>query len=310
MRVETAEPLKTDRWQHVVVTYDGSRVAAGVKVYVDGQPVQLRVLVDELNQHFRCERTAARHWRRRPWTALFRQARRIASLWSSLVGRGSRVAGNAFSDRRHCRFTCDERTPAQARKLAACFLDQHAPPPIADVRSELLQLEQQKLKLEQSIPTTMVMQEMPEPRATFVLSRGEYDKPTERVSPGVPGSLTWPGQPPIRNRLDFARWLVAPENPLTARVTVNRIWQLYFGQGLVKTVNDFGSQGERPSHPELLDYLATEFVASGWNLKLLHKSIVMSATYRQSSRNTPELRVAIPTTACSPGDLGCACRQK
>ena len=101
--------------------------------------------------------------------------------------------------------------------------------------------------------------------------------------------MTWPGQSAIRNRLDFARWLVAPENPLTARVTVNRIWQLYFGQGLVKTVNDFGSQGERPSHPELLDYLATEFVASGWNLKLLHKSIVMSATYRQSSRNTPEL---------------------
>ena len=181
------------------------------------------------------------------------------------------------------------RTPAQARKLSECFLDQHAPAPIADVRSELLQLEQQKLKLEQSIPTTMVMQEMPEPRATFVLSRGEYDKPTERVSPGVPACLTWPGQSAIRNRLDFARWLVAPENPLTARVTVNRIWQLYFGQGLVKTVNDFGSQGERPSHPELLDYLATEFVASGWNLKLLHKSIVMSATYRQSSRNTPEL---------------------
>jgi hypothetical protein len=82
---------------------------------------------------------------------------------------------------------------------------------------------------------------------------------------------------------------VAPENPLTARVTVNRIWQLYFGQGLVKTVNDFGSHGERPSHPELLDYLATEFVASGWDLKQLHKSIVMSATYRQSSRSTPEL---------------------
>jgi hypothetical protein len=133
------------------------------------------------------------------------------------------------------------------------------------------------------------MQELPEPRATFELSRGEYDKPMERVAPGVPASLTWADQSPVRNRLEFARWLVAPRNPLTARVTVNRVWQLYFGQGLVRTSNDFGSQAEPPSHPELLDYLATEFVASGWNLKALHKSIVMSATYRQASDATPSL---------------------
>jgi hypothetical protein len=135
----------------------------------------------------------------------------------------------------------------------------------------------------------MVMQEMPDPRPTFVLARGEYDKPGERVSPGVPASLSWPDQPPVRNRLEFARWLVDPQNPLTARVTVNRIWQLYFGDGLVKTVNDYGSQGERPTHQDLLDYLAADFQENGWNLKALHKSIVTSATYRQSSRQMPNL---------------------
>ena len=106
----------------------------------------------------------------------------------------------------------------------------------------------------------MVMQEMPTPRDTFVLIRGEYDKHGEKVTPGVPASL-----PPLpdgtsNNRLGFARWLVDPANPLTARVTVNRYWQMLFGTGLVKTVEDFGSQGEWPSHPELLDWLATEFV--------------------------------------------------
>lgn len=289
VRVETVEPLAVDQWQHVVVTYDGSRVAAGVKIYVDGRPVSLRVLVDELNQDF-----ATKH-----------------PLTIGAAGPSPRFSGSIDEVRIYNRdlslseietlgelSTTDEiialpalkRTPVQSRKLTECFLDKHAPPNIADFRSKILDLEQQKLKLEHSIPTTMVMQEMPEPRATYVLSRGEYDKPTDRVYPGVPAILTSPRQGRIRNRLDFARWLVAPENPLTARVTVNRIWQLYFGQGLVRTANDFGAQGERPSHPELLDYLATEFVASGWDLKHLHKSIVMSATYRQSSEATPELQ--------------------
>ena len=145
-----------------------------------------------------------------------------------------------------------ERTPAQAKKLAACFLDRHAPAVVTAARSKVAQLEQQKSKLEDSIPTTMVMQEMPEPRPAFVLSRGEYDKPAERVSPGVPASLSWPEQPPIRNRLDFARWLVAPQNPLTARVTVNRIWQLYFGQGLGEDRQRFRFAGRAAKPPRVV----------------------------------------------------------
>jgi hypothetical protein len=289
LRVETVEALDQRRWQHVLVTYDGSRVAAGVKMYIDGHPVKLRVLVDELNQTFAVKQQPLLIGAGGPGPRYTGKLDELRIYSHACTQTDAELLATATPINEIAVLPLADRTAAQVRKLTACFLDRHAPPEIAAVRSELLELERQKHSLEDSFPTTMVMQEMPEPRPTFLLSRGEYDKPSERVSPSVPASLSWPNQPPIRNRLDFARWLVSPENPLTARVTVNRIWQLYFGQGLVKTVNDFGSQGERPSHPELLDCLATQFMATGWNLKALHKSIVMSATYRQSSQVTPTL---------------------
>jgi hypothetical protein len=142
----------------------------------------------------------------------------------------------------------------------------------------------------EGFPTTMVMREMPTPRPTHVLVRGQYDHRGAAVSPGVPGCLPpMPAGAPA-NRLGLARWLVDPAHPLTARVAVNRHWQMLFGTGLVKTVDDFGAQGEWPSHPELLDWLATEFVRNGWDVKAVLRLIVTSATYRQSSRSTPALR--------------------
>ena len=149
--------------------------------------------------------------------------------------------------------------------------------------------------LGQEVPTAMVMGEKTPPRKTFVLNRGQYDQPGEvEVRAGLPAALgQWPAGEP-RNRLGLARWLVSAENPLTARVTVNRLWQMHFGTGIVKSSEDFGAQGEWPSHPALLDWLATEFVHGGWNRKAMHKLIVMSATYRQSSRVTPALLEADP----------------
>src|SRR5262249_14291380 len=146
----------------------------------------------------------------------------------------------------------------------------------------------------------MVMEDMPKPRDTFLLTRGSYEKPADKVHAAVPAALPAlkaHGLRPVGfTRLDLARWLVSPENPLTARVAVNRAWQQFFGAGLVKTSEDFGVQGEKPSHPELLDWLATEFAASpgrqpgeGWDVKALHRTIVTSATYRQSSKVTPAL---------------------
>src|SRR5262249_21643304 len=144
-------------------------------------------------------------------------------------------------------------------------------------------------RLVQSFPTVMVMQESPKPKETHLLIRGAYDRPGPVVSPGVPAVLpSLPAGAPS-NRLGFARWLVDSANPLTARVAMNRFWQMYFGTGLVKTVEDFGSQGEWPSHPELLDWLATEFIRTGWDVKSMQRAIVTSATYRQASKVAPDL---------------------
>jgi hypothetical protein len=134
----------------------------------------------------------------------------------------------------------------------------------------------------------MVMTEMSAPRDTFVLVRGQYDQHGQKVTADVPSALPPLGKDAPRNRLGLAEWLVDPAHPLVARVIVNRYWQMYFGTGLVKTSEDFGSQGERPSHPELLDWLAREFVDSGWDVKHMQRLIVTSATYRQSSKVTPE----------------------
>lgn len=139
--------------------------------------------------------------------------------------------------------------------------------------------------------TVMVMHEMKMPRSTYLLTRGQFDQPdkSEVLVPGVPKALRADNDRQPKNRLEFAQWLVTEENPLTARVAVNRIWQQFFGQGLVKTSENFGTQGELPSHPDLLDWLAIELIESGWNTRHIQKLILESSTYRQKSEITPEL---------------------
>jgi Protein of unknown function (DUF1553)/Protein of unknown function (DUF1549) len=145
-----------------------------------------------------------------------------------------------------------------------------------------------------AIPVTLVMEEMETPRPTFILKRGAYDRPAESVSSATPGALPpFPAGLP-RNRLGLAQWLTDPAHPLTARVTVNRLWQTVFGTGLVRTTEDFGTQGDPPSHPELLDWLATEFVESGWDVKAFVRLLVTSATYRQDSRCSADQRARDP----------------
>jgi hypothetical protein len=183
----------------------------------------------------------------------------------------------------------EKRSKEQKQRLREYYLAFQAPEFERGLYTELKDVQERLRELDKKIPTVMVMDSAEKPRETHVLARGDYRNRGEQVQPGTPAVL-----PPLpagapRNRLGLAQWLVDPKHPLTARVAVNRFWALYFGAGLVKTVEDFGSQGELPSHPQLLDWLATEFIRTGWDVKALQRLIVTSATYRQSSQSTPEL---------------------
>jgi len=183
----------------------------------------------------------------------------------------------------------EQLAAADRQRLREQFL--LAAPELAAAAKEIRNLRQPP-----AYPTTLILRERPKdsPRRTFIHNRGEYLQPTDRVEPGVIAALgSLPADAPP-NRLGLARWLVSPENPLTARVTVNREWAAFFGRGIVKTLGDFGFQGESPTHPELLDWLAVEFMSDGWSLKRLHKLIVTSATYRQTSRVSPEVQARDP----------------
>ncbi len=278
MRVETAQPLAPGQWHHVAVTYDGGMKAAGTHLYIDGREAAMKVLFD---QHlwpvdhkaplrigagsglgFEGEIDNVRIYKR----ALTPDEIAALPLKQSLTG----IANLA------------ERTQAQQAKLDLAFVDTFAPD--AAMRKAKAGLDAYVATL----PTVMVMQEGPV-RDAFILKRGAYDAPGEKVTAGTPGELS-PFKPewPV-NRLGLAKWLVDRTHPLTARVTVNRYWQMLFGTGIVKTVEDFGSQGEWPMHPELLDWLAVEFMENGWNVKGILKTMVMSSAYRQASKPTAEL---------------------
>jgi hypothetical protein len=265
IRVETERALPAGETHHVAFTYDGSKLASGLKIYVDGKQEKLKVLVDELNQDFVVKEPI----RIRPSateTRIF--GRELPALEVAFL---AGTADGSEARRRQYLETQDKVAWAEVvrvRREREAYLDE--------------------------VPTVMVMQEMPQPLQAHLLIRGAYDRPGEPVSPGVPASLGKIPDGLPNNRLGLARWLISKENPLTARVTVNRIWQGLFGTGLVKTSEDFGAQGEWPSHPELLDWLAVEFVESGWNIKQLVKTIVMSDTYRQSSDANPELLAKDP----------------
>lgn len=287
IRVESRQPLPLNHWHHLTVTYDGSRLADGIRVYVDGQPIPLEIKLDQINQTF----------------ALPMEPLRIGGGQNLFAGAMDdvRIFGRDLSSAEVQCLAVPEtiseihalkpeaRNVAQREKLTRYFLEHHAPTTLRDTAHRLTQLKRERREFFENLPTVMVMEELKEPRETHVLIRGQYDHPAERVEPGVPGVFPPMAPDAPGNRLSLARWLVSPDHPLTARVAVNRFWQMYFGQGLVSTSEDFGAQGESPSHPELLDWLATEFIRLGWDTKALQRLIVTSATYRQASQVTEAL---------------------
>ena len=190
-----------------------------------------------------------------------------------------------------------QRTAEQQKQLRDYFLQSvntGTRATFAALFAKTAELDKQKKELDAAIPATMVSEDLAEPRDTFVLIRGAYDKKGDKVDRGVPSVLPALPEGVPNNRLGLAKWLVSPEHPLTSRVIVNRYWQQFFGTGIVKTSEDFGAQGTWPTHPELLDWLATEFIRTGWDVKRMHKLMLMSGTYRQSAHVSPALLVRDP----------------
>jgi hypothetical protein len=288
-RVETVQPIALNRWQHVMMTYDGSRTAEGIKIYVDGKSQELSIHLDDVNQNFQSREPLRIGGGAGPANRFRGQIDDVRIYDVALSPRHAAVVATGESIEEIAAIPAATRKAAQAEKISLYFLENQSPARVRQAWHDLTVSRRKKAQFLESLPTVMVMQERDVPRDTFMLMRGAYDKPGDKVTPGVPAVLPMLPKGVPNNRLGFATWLVDSANPLTARVAMNRFWQMYFGVGLVKTVEDFGSQGEWPTHPELLDWLATEFVRTGWDIKAMQKLIVTSAAYRQSSKATPEL---------------------
>ncbi|QEH38815.1 Planctomycete cytochrome C [Aquisphaera giovannonii] len=278
-------PMKT--WIHVFVTYDGSSKASGLKLYIDGRPAATDVAADTLKGTIRTG-VPLKIGQRHAGQGLDAVAISDVRIHDRAIGdaevAGIAAAGRALDLRDD---PAGPRAEALRDGLLAWWTDAR------DARSrglkaELARVEEELDAIRSRGTVAHVMEEKPGPATAYVLFRGEYDKRRDAVTAGTPDVLPpMPADLP-RNRLGLARWLLRPENPLTARVTVNRFWQEVFGSGLVATAGDFGVSGELPSHPELLDWLAVEFRESGWDVKRLFRLIANSSAYRQAGVATPE----------------------
>ena len=289
IQVQTTKALPAKKWSHVCLTYDGSSKANGVQIYLDGKATELKVDFDHLYKGI-----------------LFIPDIHTYGFNGFQLGKRDGVlpmAGGGIDELRifnrelvalEALYLHDQEAVAQIlekpkdNSIITAYQESFSPALLR--KKQTLQQQRDTLNaLLNTIPEIMVMGDLPEPRPTFILDRGNYDSPGEEVQADVPERLLSLPEGAKRNRLGLAKWLFHPDHPLTARVFVNHIWQMHFGKGLVKTTEDFGNQGALPSHPELLDWLAVQFMKTDWDIKALHKLIVLSATYQQSSAISPEL---------------------
>jgi hypothetical protein len=277
LKVRTKNAIPVNEWSHVIVTYDGSSRASGVRLYVNGQPAPLDVIRDGLWKDITYdggEPDLAIGFRFRDAGFKGGHVDDFAIFGRELTAlEATHVAG---------RDDLQTAWAAKSDSLFETFLAiAHAP--WQQAIQDLHAARDEQRKLINPISEIMAMSEMAVPKPAFILKRGSYDQPLEAVTANTPRILPpLPADAP-RNRLGLARWLTDPEHPLMARVTVNRFWQMMLGRGLVETSDNFGSQGALPTHPELLDWLAQDFIASGWDTRRMVKQIAMSAAYRQGS---------------------------
>jgi hypothetical protein len=286
IKVVTDTPAPKNQWFSVMATYDASQKASGVKIYFDGVLQPAHSEKDHLTATIRT--SVPLLFGKRSTTSPFNGRIADVRFFNRALSPGE-VADLSFGPelRSILAIAPEHRSVEQTKKLVAAFLAQC--PELAQVNAEITSANAAIEEINKQLPDTMVMEDLPKPRDNFVLIRGQYDKHGEKVQTGIPAVFPpMPASEP-RNRLGLARWIVSPTNPLTGRVLANRLWEKYFGTGLSKTTENMGTQSEPPSHPELLDWMATELVRDHWDLKAFQKLIVMSAAYRQSSVTTPEL---------------------
>jgi hypothetical protein len=282
--IRAVDPLPLNQWVHVTVSNDGSSRAAGLRLYVNGQPVRTEIIRDHLTKDITGGGGDTIDLGER-----FRDRGFKGGLIDDL-----RVFGRALTAVEVSALYAPTSHPAtDSTAWWETYLANHDAAYRAQVAA-VTAARATETQLADAAKEIMVMRELPTPKTAYILQRGDYDHRGAAVSPDTPAVLPpFPADQP-RNRLGLARWLTDPRHPLLARVTVNRFWQSLFGQGLVKTVDDFGNQGDRAEYPELLDWLAGEFIRSGWDVKALLKTIVLSETYRQRSFATPELMADDP----------------
>ncbi len=290
IKVSTKKPVTANEWHHVVGTYDGSKKAAGIKIYVDSKLEPHDVVHDSLKDSIETQQPFRIGLREK--TLPYRGLVDDLQLFGNVLDENSVKQLAAFETvsglADWVRVPLEQRTESQRKQIQQFYLNR-IDPEYPVVQTKLATAKKEKTVIEESTAAVMVMRDVNPPRETYVLKRGQYDQPSDRVYSSVPATLLHSGTEPPKDRLQLAQWLVSNSNPLTARVTVNRWWQNYFGTGIVKTAEDFGLTGEAPTNLELLDYLAGSFMKSGWDVKAIHKMIAMSSTYQQESRLLPEM---------------------
>ncbi|MDA7533702.1 DUF1553 domain-containing protein, partial [Verrucomicrobia bacterium] len=287
--VRTFNSFQPGQWYHLTVTYDATMSARGIKMFVDGEKADVELLRNNdsnpsgiSSNPLRLGRSAMADEFEGALDELRIYDRVLTSEEISALSEPLSVQDLLVREK-------NSWTPRQLHVVRTMFKSLTEDPRIRPALFQWHQAQKQLSVFKEALPTVMVMEEMEAPRPTHILVRGQYDQPGKAVDPAVPEFIAkWSHDYPA-NRLGLAQWLVSDSHPLTARVFVNRVWQMLFGRGLVKTAEDFGVQGASPTHLELLDWLAVDFIKSGWDVKRLVKSIVTSATYRQQSDVSPEM---------------------
>jgi Protein of unknown function (DUF1553)/Protein of unknown function (DUF1549)/Concanavalin A-like lectin/glucanases superfamily/Planctomycete cytochrome C len=287
LQVSTKENIPTGRWVHITSTYDGNSNAAGMHLYVDGKewPVQI--------DHNQLTRTSFPQGANSGFASYFGLASGINFNRPELVDGALdelHVVARALTPLEVAYLQdpkAAESVPPEQARADMALISAQKDPGVQKAWKELTEARLNEQRVEAPVNRIMIAGDQPVPRKTYVLNRGVYNAYGQEVQPqGIPRVFPWNDKP--RNRMGLAAWLFDAKHPLTARVYVNRMWQGHFGNGIVQTVDDFGTQGTNPTHPELLDYLAVEFIRSGWDIRHMHKLMVMSATYRQNSAISAE----------------------